>query len=86
MVLQKYHVYCLFRYGSMLCFKSFSVRSSHHEMRPLAASLTLNVPAAISLTVAKIFEKSSKVTNGTFSFSQYVTKSRPNGQHRVAFL
>lgn len=43
---------------------------------PVAASLTLSVPAAIAFTVSKISEKLSKVVNGTFSLSQYVTRSK----------
>jgi hypothetical protein len=51
-----------------------------HEMfqahfLPVAASVTLSLPATMFLTVLWISEKSSNVVKGTFSFSQKVTRS-----------
>lgn len=45
-------------------------------MRPLAASWTVILPATMSFTVCEMVVQSRKVTKGTFSFSQYVTKSK----------
>lgn len=42
---------------------------------PVAASVTLSLPATMFLTVLWISEKSSNVWKGTFSFSQNVTRS-----------
>lgn len=42
---------------------------------PVAASVTLSLPSAMSLTVARISEKSLNVVKGTCSVSQYVTRS-----------
>jgi hypothetical protein len=39
-------------------------------MRPLAASWTVTLPAAMSLHVCVMVDQSRKVTKGTFSFSQ----------------
>jgi hypothetical protein len=50
------------------------MRPSSH-FRPVAASATVSFPATISLTVAWMSEKSLNVVKGTFSFSQYVTRS-----------
>jgi hypothetical protein len=49
---------------------------SDSQLRPVAAAVTLSLPAAMALTVARMSTKLSKVLNGTFSLSQYETRSK----------
>ena len=48
---------------------------SLQDILPFAASATVILPATMSLTMSEMSLKSLNVTKGTFSRSQYVTKS-----------
>lgn len=59
---------------SMICMSRYPTDLDSYFL-PVAAALTLIRPSTTSFTVAWISEKSWKVVNGTFAFSQYVTRS-----------